>query len=127
MATSVRGRSEPRNALGRRGEELAAAHLRRNAGMRLLARNWRCAAGEIDIVARAAGVLVIAEVKTRTSLRFGSPLEAVTPEKRRRLRRLARLWAIQNGAGEARARIDTVAVLVPPHGPCLIKHQPGVA
>lgn len=127
MATSVRGWPAPRNALGQSGEELAAVYLERSAGMRVLARNWRCAAGEIDIVARTAEVLVVVEVKTRTSLRFGSPLEAVTPQKRRRLRRLARLWAVENGACGARTRVDAVAVLAPPHAPCRIKHQPGVA
>ncbi|MBB4933546.1 putative endonuclease [Lipingzhangella halophila] len=127
MVTSVPGWAGSRNALGRHGEDLAAAYLERRAGMCVLARNWRCAAGELDIVARAGGTLVVAEVKTRASLRFGSPFEAVTPRKRQRLRRLARLWARENGVGGARPRVDAVAVLAPPHGPCLVKHQRGVA
>ncbi len=120
-------RNGSKHALGRRGEALAAAYLERHAGMRVLARNWRCAAGELDIVAHAAGVLVACEVKTRTSLRFGTPLEAVTPRKRWRLRRLARLWAAENGVSRARIRVDAVAVLAPPHLPSRIKHQRGVA
>ena len=83
--------AEYRRKLGRRGEELAAAYLER-AGMRVVARNWRApgGAGEIDIVARDGPVLVVAEVKTRTSLRYGHPVEAIDARKRRRLRGLGR-------------------------------------
>ncbi|WP_046468027.1 YraN family protein [Allosalinactinospora lopnorensis] len=126
MMTDARAWVRRREALGRHGEELAAAYLVR-AGMRILARNWRCAAGEIDIVARHGGTLVIAEVKTRASLRFGTPLEAVSRGKRQRLRRLARLWAAENATGGVRTRIDAVAVLVFPGGRSYIKHRRGVA
>ncbi|MDA8370792.1 MAG: YraN family protein [Nocardiopsaceae bacterium] len=116
-----RGRS-----LGKRGEEVAAAYLER-AGMLVLARNWRCREGEIDIVARRGATLVIVEVKTRTSLRFGSPLEAVTATKRRRLLRLARLWAAEHGTAAARTRVDVVSVLVRPAGRTYVQHHQGVA
>ena len=66
----------------------------RAASYEVLDRNWRCGAGELDVVARSAkgDVLVICEVKTRSSGSFGSPFEAVTPAKQRRLRQLATLW-----------------------------------
>ncbi|GAA3750071.1 putative endonuclease [Spinactinospora alkalitolerans] len=114
------------DALGRRGEELAAAYLER-AGMRVLARNWRCREGEIDIVARWGATLVVAEVKTRACTRFGTPLEAVDARKRARLRRLARLWAAEQGAPFPRVRIDVLSVLARPGGRWYVKHHRGVA
>ncbi|MBV2362558.1 YraN family protein [Streptomonospora nanhaiensis] len=122
----VRGPGARRAVLGARGEEVASAYLRR-AGMRILARNWRCPEGELDIVAGDGGTLVVAEVKTRTSLRFGSPLEAVTEPKRRRLRRLARRWQAEHRAWGAPTRIDVVSVLVLPGGRVFVRHHRGVA
>ncbi|MUL42170.1 YraN family protein [Streptomonospora sp. PA3] len=115
-----------RTALGSRGEEVAAAYLAR-AGLRILARNWRCPEGEIDIVAGQGPTIVVAEVKTRTSLRFGSPLEAVTEPKRRRLRRLARRWAAAHRAGGRPMRVDVVCVLVLPGDRVFVRHHQGVA
>ena len=66
-----------RRLLGERGETIAARHLTR-CGMVLLDRNWRCEAGEIDLVLRDGHVLVICEVKTRTSIDYGAPLEAAS-------------------------------------------------
>ncbi|ASU82888.1 YraN family protein [Nocardiopsis gilva YIM 90087] len=126
MAIDVRAWVRRRMDLGRRGEELAAAFLERQ-GMRVLARNWRCPQGEIDIVARSGSTLVIAEVKTRTSVRFGSPLEAVDRRKRDRLRMLARLWSERNGAAAARVRIDVIAVLVRSDGRTYVGHHRAVA
>ena len=74
--------------LGREGEQVAAEYLER-AGLRVLDRNWRCTEGEIDIVAAERQVMVVCEVKTRSSTRFGTPLEAITRHKQARLRRLA--------------------------------------
>jgi putative endonuclease len=70
----------PKDAIGRYGEQLAAHHLRRT-GLTLLARNWRCPEGEVDIVARDGDVLVFCEVKTRSSTAFGWPAEAVGSAK----------------------------------------------
>lgn len=78
----------PRAALGRAGED-AALDAYVAAGYRLVARNWRCALGEIDLVVATRTVLVICEVKTRAGSGFGAPFEAVTAAKRRRLRTLA--------------------------------------
>ena len=82
-----------RKALGRYGEDLAARRLR-EAGMTVLERNWRCAEGEIDIVARDGDALVVCEVKTRArgAGTFEHPMAAVTPAKAARLRRLAARW-----------------------------------
>ncbi|MFC3999555.1 YraN family protein [Nocardiopsis sediminis] len=114
-----------KDVLGRRGEDIAAAHLERS-GIRVLARNWRCREGELDIVARDAGTLVAVEVKTRTSLRFGSPLDAVTPVKLRRLRHLARAWSAEHGHPGARVRIDVVSVLAGTGGRMFLRHHRGV-
>src|SRR5919112_703130 len=82
MATAAQ-----RLATGRYGEE-RAAHWLAGQGMVLLDRNWRCELGEIDLVLRDGAVVVVCEVKTRASGAFGSPVEAVTPAKLARLRRL---------------------------------------
>ncbi len=90
-----------KQALGAYGETLAARHLVEQ-GMVLLERNWRCEAGEIDLVLRDGDVLVVCEVKTRSSLRYGTPHEAVTDIKVARLRRLA--TPVARGARGRRTR-----------------------
>ena len=77
-----------KDVLGKSGEQAAAEYLEAS-GLRILDRNWRCADGEIDIVAVERHALVVCEVKSRTSVRYGSPLEAVSRAKRARLRRLS--------------------------------------
>jgi putative endonuclease len=87
-----------RRALGRAGEELAVAWYEAH-GFEIMARNWRCREGELDVVARRGRLYVFCEVKTRSSEAFGTPAEAVGPAKRARLRRLGALWfARQPGA-----------------------------
>jgi putative endonuclease len=95
--------------LGRDGEDLAAAYLR-SRGMRIVGRNWRCRAGEIDLVAVDGRWLVVCEVKTRRSVSAGEPVEAVTPEKVRRLRRLAAAWVEAHTGPHRAVRIDVVTV-----------------
>lgn len=111
-----------RHSLGDFGERVAAGHLRR-AGMVILDRNFRCEHGEIDIVARDGRTLVICEVKTRRSLAYGSPFEAVTPQKAARLRRLAAYWLAHYAMSPPSVRIDVIGVVVPrrgaPHVECL--------
>ena len=85
-----------KDVLGKSGEQAAAEYLQ-GCGFRILDRNWRSANGEIDIVAVERQVLVICEVKSRTSVRYGSPLEAVSRAKRSRLRRLAVQWLNAHG------------------------------
>jgi putative endonuclease len=116
---------EGKDALGRRGEQIAAEYLER-AGMRILDRNWRCAEGEIDIVATERQILVVCEVKTRSSVRYGTPLEAVTRAKRLRLRRLAARWLVAYGVLFDEVRIDVVGLIKDGPDDYLIEHARGV-
>lgn len=114
-----------KDAVGRHGEEVVARALVEQ-GWQILARNWRCATGELDIVARDGGDAVALEVKTRRSVTFGSPLEAVTRVKVARLRRLAALWlASQDGHFDG-VRIDVVGVTLPRSGAAVLTHLKGV-
>ncbi len=115
----------PKDALGRYGEDLAARHLIAQ-GIVVLERNWRCDAGEIDIVGRDGPVLVICEVKTRRGVGYGTPLEAVTPRKVARLRTLAARWLAQSGTHPASVRFDVVGVLQPRAGAAQVQHVRGV-
>lgn len=112
--------------LGAYGEAFAARHLT-GQGMVLLDRNWRCDLGEIDLVLRDGRILVVCEVKTRSSLAFGSPLEGVTQQKAARLRRLAARWLTEHSIRPDEVRIDLVGVLVPASGPPQLDHVRGVA
>src|SRR4051812_37608730 len=114
-----------RHALGGYGERLAARHLVQQ-GMVLLDRNWRCPAGEIDLVLRDGDVLVVCEVKTRSTNACGSPHEAVTPAKLDRLQRLGLLWAEAHHVRPAETRIDLGAVHRPRRGPSSLEHVRGL-
>ncbi|WP_017605423.1 YraN family protein [Nocardiopsis alkaliphila] len=118
--------AEYRSELGRRGETLAARYLER-VGMWILARNWRApdGTGEIDIVAREGPVLVVVEVKTRGSLRYGHPVDAITVRKRRRLRTLGRSWAHAHRHPPTPMRIDGLCVLID-RGRVLLAHERGL-
>ena len=113
--------SDPRRALGERGERLATAHLQR-AGYAVLARNWRCRQGELDIVAADRRALVFCEVKTRVAGGRSGPagaLDAIGPRKRRRLRMLARAWLSANSGsrpGRDELRFDAIGVTVDARG-----------
>ena len=124
VATVVVAKAGVANAVGAYGERLAARYLT-EAGMQILDRNWRCDQGEIDVVAMDGTCLVIVEVKTRRSLRFGSPVEAVTAVKAARLRRLAACWLADHRSladPVADIRIDVIGVLRPTRGPAQIEH-----
>jgi putative endonuclease len=121
MTTTARQRS----GLGAYGEGLAARHLI-DQGMVLLDRNWRCELGEIDLVLRDGRALVVCEVKTRSSLAFGTPLEGVTEQKAARLRCLAARWLADHAVHPHDVRIDLVGVLVPARGGVTIDHVRGV-
>ena len=114
-----------KDELGRRGEQLAAEYLER-AGLRILDRNWRCETGELDIVALEQRVLVICEVKTRSGLRYGSPIEAVSLSKRLRLRRLAAAWLAAQGLGFDEVRIDVIGLVGNGSGEFTLEHVRGV-
>ena len=102
-----------RAQLGALGEQLAVDHLT-ESGLAILARNWRCRYGELDVIAAdiSARVVVFVEVKTRTTDLFGGVAEAVTPQKLRRLRRLAGLWLAGQDTSWAQVRIDVVGVRI---------------
>ena len=90
-----------RQRLGARGEDRAAAWYVAQ-GYEVLARNWRCREGEIDLICGKDRRVVICEVKTRRSLAFGEPVEAVTRAKAARLRRLAAAYVRGHETGSAR-------------------------
>jgi putative endonuclease len=102
-----------RAQIGALGERLAVEYLT-SRGLRVLARNWRCRYGELDVIVAdpTAGVVVFVEVKTRTSDRFGGVEQAVTPQKVRRLRRLAGVWLAGQDHSWAQVRIDVVGVRI---------------
>ena len=105
---------------------MAANHLTA-AGLTVLDRNWRCAAGELDLVAADGDELVVVEVKTRRTTTYGTPAEAVTWRKLARLRRLAAAWLAAHDERPRSVRIDVVAVTVPRRGGPLVEHLKAVA
>lgn len=119
---------DDRTALARLGEHLAARHLEA-CGLRILARNWRCpdptTPGEVDLVAREGPTLVVCEVKTRRGAAAGAPLEAVTADKQRRLRRLAGVCAATLGGGPL--RLDAVGIVWDGGDRAVLRHVRGIA
>jgi putative endonuclease len=115
-----------RMALGAYGESVAARHLVAQ-GLVLLDRNWRCPAGEIDLVLRDGDDLVVCEVKTRSDTTFGTPHEAVDATKLARLQELAVRWLAEHEIPHPPGiRIDLVAVLRPRKGASVVEHVRGV-
>jgi putative endonuclease len=117
-----------KDAVGKFGEQLAATYLH-DAGLTIVARNWRCADGELDIVARDGEVLIFVEVKTRSSTAFGDPAEAVGAVKANRLRKLALRWLAEHRDIPywSQLRFDVVSVLrVTPAGGPAVRHLKGV-
>lgn len=104
-----------RALLGRRGEDAACEHLRA-LGFTILARNYRCPAGEMDIVARRGSLIVFCEVKTRRSLNYGYPVEAVDARKQARLRRIAAHYLAAERPQAAEVRFDVVSAIVSNRG-----------
>ncbi|MGC8472517.1 MAG: YraN family protein [Acidimicrobiales bacterium] len=102
-----------RGARGRIGAhgELLAAEWYTARGYEVLDRNWRCSIGELDLVLRKGPTVVVCEVKTRTTLLYGSPAEAVTVAKRVRVRRLAARWLMDHDVHAPNVRFDVAAVL----------------
>jgi putative endonuclease len=113
---TVSAMTDVRHVVGAYGERVAVQHLL-EAGLAVLARNWRSSTGEIDIVAREGDVLVVCEVKTRRGLGFGRPAEAVDRRKISRLRRLAAEWLTETGVHPREVRFDVVEVYFRPGRP----------
>lgn len=95
---------------GRFGEELVARWYRQH-GYEVVARNWRCREGELDVVARRPGTLVICEVKTRASDAFGGPAAAVSRAKQMKLRAAALRFLADHGLHERDLRFDVACVV----------------
>lgn len=117
-----------RAELGALGEQLAVTHLEA-LGLRVLARNWRCRYGELDVIAAdtATRTVVFVEVKTRTGDGFGGVEQAVTPQKVRRLRRLAGLWLAAQEVSWAAVRIDVIGVRIGRRATPEVSHLTGVS
>ena len=114
-----------RTTTGAYGEACAARYLVA-LGMVVLDRNWRCELGELDLVLKDGQVLVFCEVKTRATAAFGTPLEAVSPTKVARLRRLAARWLRETGVAADEVRIDLVGVQLDRSGEGRYDHVRGV-
>lgn len=115
--------------LGAQGEDLAEQILA-EAGMCVIDRNWRCRDGEIDLIALdevdGVQVVVFCEVKYRSGTGFGTPLESITFEKMRRMRRAAACWLSDRRVKAKRIRLDAVGVLAVPGEEVRITHLRGL-
>jgi len=117
--------SPDRKRFGAWGEDLASNWLQQHS-YRVVARNWRCPRGELDIICELGDELVFVEVKARRGNLVGAPEEAVTPAKQRRLIRAAQYFLLQRSQEHRSYRIDVIAVEVAPSGKLLsLRHYPG--
>lgn len=129
---ALRGRNDPRARLGAWGEDVAVDHLR-CLGWHVMARNWACEIGEIDIVALEPGptpateTLVLVEVKCRSGTGFGDPLESITVAKVRKLRSLALAWLSASPRWIPRIRLDAIGVQRIGGRPPVITHVRGIS
>jgi putative endonuclease len=112
--------TDARQILGRQGEDIAERFLRQK-GYKLVARNYRCAAGEVDLIVLDQRVIVFVEVKTRSGERFGSPFEAVESRKQRKMMRAAQFFLTQKGLHQREARFDVVGISWPSGKP-IVEH-----
>lgn len=101
--------TQERRSLGQRGEELAVSKLK-ELKYRILERNYRCALGEIDIIAQEKEVLVFIEVKTRKNKNFGHPADALHASKQRKLSKVAMTYLNHKKLSDIPARFDVVVV-----------------
>jgi len=115
--------SDTRITLGKLGEDIATAHLKKN-GLQIITRNYRQKSGEIDIIARDGEWLVFIEVKTRKSLRYGQPFEAVTPKKQTQIGRVALDYMTRNKLLDQAVRFDVISIIVNRDGKADIEHLP---
>lgn len=111
-----------RSEIGARGEAAAAAYLKR-VGMTVVDRNWRSGRGELDIVALDGDVLVVCEVKTRSTDSRGTPEDAVSPSKQKRLAALARAYLAAAGLADCSVRFDVVTIRLLAEDRALLRHH----
>jgi putative endonuclease len=112
--------SDARQVLGRQGEQVAERFLTRK-GYRVVERNYRCPAGEVDLIVLDRRVIVFVEVKTRSGERFGTPLEAVEARKQHKMMRAAQFFLTQKGLHQRDARFDVVGISWPGGKP-IVEH-----
>lgn len=108
--------------LGMRGEDAASTYMER-VGMTVVERNWRCPAGEVDIVALDGETLVLCEVKTRSTIAKGTPEEAVTPTKQKRIGRIARAYLAYANVEPCSVRFDVISIMLLGEGRALLRHH----
>ena len=119
---------ERRREIGQCGEDFAVHYLQEQ-GWSILDRNWRCAAGELDIVAcppDLPGTVVFCEVKTRRGEGFGPPLEAITTTKVAKLREVALHWLKAHDARARHLRFDGIGILLAPSAAPQLVHRQGI-
>ena len=119
------GAGRSRREIGQLGEDLAVRFLE-DAGWAVVARNWRCRYGELDVIAVDGVALVVVEVKARTGALFSDVAEAVSFEKYKRMRRLAALWLQEQDRRWPVVRFDVIAVQLNPAGEPTFSHLRGV-
>lgn len=102
--------TQARRRRGIAGEDVAAAWYAAN-GYEVVARNWRCRTGELDLIVRRGPEVVFCEVKSRRTAAFGTPAEAVNHQKRQRIRHLAARWIQESKVRPAQIRFDVAAIL----------------
>lgn len=101
--------SKQKHTVGQRGEAAAAQYLE-TRGYRIIARNWRCRSGEIDLIAQLDGTLVIVEVRSRTGNRMGTAVESVDWRKQKKIRTLAQIYQHLTGSHQQTVRFDVIAI-----------------
>ena len=120
---ALRGRRGGRLAFGAWGEDIAAQYVD-SLGWTIVARNWACQVGEIDLIAQDDRTIVFIEVKTRSGTGFGDPLESITTTKIRKLHELALVWLVDQEKGMHSVRIDAIGVMLRPVEQPPITHVP---
>jgi putative endonuclease len=108
-------RTNRRSERGRTGED-AALRVYERRGFALVARNWRCSLGELDLIIVRRDLVVVCEVKARSGPAFGGGYEAVTWAKRKKVRTLADAFLQRNAFAHARVRFDVASVWLGPRG-----------
>lgn len=99
-----------KDTLGKKGEAQACVYLKKK-GFKIIAKNYKNAIGEIDIIAKDKDYIVFVEVKTRMSRAFGDPLEVINQEKRNKIRNIATMYQKERKQLESNCRFDVIAVL----------------
>jgi len=114
--------TDTRKLTGEKGEEFAARYLIRE-GFEVLERNWRCKAGEADIIACENNTLVFVEVKARNTIEAGFPEDSVTKAKRRRYETIAAYYLSQEEPSSMQVRFDVISIMFTGEQKCFLKHH----